>query len=760
MPGRPLAELLKEKQSSQKQNIPSQAPKSEDSWSNMINKVKADVMSSASTTSGVSKPKTATTVEKKPVPQITKWQDEYQPIFEKMYADKYDWAHFSTVARAVNGRYDKIDLKDQNFKNFVSTSKAVAEAARNYYNDPTENNKKSYEKLYDDSYKYRQALAKKYNSNNKSKFGYVFDRVNGTFKTAKQFDKDNNSPEVDFTFATSTAKVFDKNGELITEIENINIPVYYKNHQNEKAALENKSLRLLNPVHQSWNQFALNNLEKDVKHETKDLSFNLLKSELDFIAKTGTVGSTRKEDKEEARLILQKIKGLSYDDQLNYLKNNKDKILTMVNNMGYYGKLNAVKSYRDKITDINWFNASDYSGDTKQLFRNIQQGAKLDSYREDYNAFLKFDKNTREQVVKAMQNNWEENSDKFGYDVISKEINNRYLNALISTGKDGSFNVNSYSKFLANSNPSLFGTSRNLSKWEKSMSKRLQEELKTVYYGMSKAFKKTFDDKSVTTKISDSMAFPLKYASLDFSINKDGYFVGDTDKLKQQEVALPLYDLLKEGDDFTNSKAVLFSNSEIKSGLYAIQRSDIEERMNSSSMLKMKKQDGTITTNESDYENGKKTVKYDAVDNEKILKDFISKTKDPSDIKLTYLKNTNVKGFVSFVFENEEGVKMQMFVPEENLKGMPIYEQTKLTSTERMFRANGNKQVLAGEGSIKNVVLKVNDKQEYYLSYSKKINGNIVTFKPTLPGLYFGAQKLEDVINAAEQYVKILSSND
>jgi hypothetical protein len=351
-------------------------------------------------------------------------------------------------------------------------------------------------------------------------------------------------------------------------------------------------------------------------------------------------------------------------------------------------------------------------------------------------------------------------------------MNQRYLQALITYNPDDlktnndseeykPLNINSFQKFLENSHPSLFGTNRPLQEWEKARARDLRENLKPIYYGMSKAFKKNFDNAGVTTKISNSMAFPLKYESVDFTI-ENGYFRGDTEKRKQKEVVEPIFNLLKDGADFTNSKAVLFSNAEINDGLFALQRSEIEERMNNPSMMRFNsKKQKLVTTNEDDYvyEQKSKYNEYEKYDNKTILNNFLSKTKDPSDIRLIYLKDTNVKGFASFLFENKEGIKMQMFVPKENLKGMPLYEKTKLTTDESMFRAKGNSLRLEDDGPIKKVYLKVNDKQEYVLTYNKLIDGNNKQFSTTIPGAYFGATKLNDVVSRANQIIKTVNNN-
>ena len=764
MPGRPLSELLKEKEQVQKQNAPSPSS-SGDSWSNMINKVKSDVISSASKASVASKPKTSATVEKKSAPQITKWQDEYQPIFEKMYSDKYNWESFSHVARAVNGRYDKLELNDPNVMLFMLTSKSAAQAAKDYYNNPSKENLSNYESFLEQSTNYRTLLANKYTENKKDTYGYVFDIENSSFKTVNQFNKDNDSPEPIYGKAITDLNlfakdVFDDSGELMAEIESINKKVYYSNHQNEKKKLENKSLRLINPVHDSWNNYALNNLKKEVSSDTRELASDLLISELRFIAKNGTVGDSRRADQQTANTILQKIKGRSFDEKVSILNKESKNVRAVLNNMGYYGKLNVVKSYRDLITDSSWFNNTDLPK-PNNLFQKIQKDSTLDLYRKDYNDFLKFDTDTRAQVLQVMKNDWEDIANKFGYDVTSKNTNERYLNSLISQGKEGSLNINSFQKFLENSHPSLFGTNRPLQEWEKARARDLRENLKPIYYGMSKAFKKTFDNAKVTSKISSSIAFPLKYESIDFTI-ENGYFRGDTEKRKQKEVVEPIFNLLKDGADFTNSKAVLFSNSEINDGLFALQRSEIEERMNNSSMMRLNsKKEKSVTLNEDEYFNqpkGKYTeyVKYD---NKTILNEFLSKTKDPSDIRLTYLKNTNVKGFASFIFENKEGVKMQMFVPTENLKGMPLYEKTKLTTDEQIFRAKGNTLQLEDNGPVKQVYLKVNKDNEYVLSYNRLVAGDNRRFEKAIPGAYFGATKLDDVISRANQIVKTVTDN-
>jgi hypothetical protein len=802
MPGRPLSELLKEKEQVQKQNAPSPSS-SGDSWSNMINKVKSDVISSASKASVASKPKTSATVEKKAAPQITKWQEEYQPIFENLYKDKYNWESFSHVARAVNGRYDKLELNDPNVTKFIQTSKGAGEAAKNYYNNPSKENLSNYESFLEQSKNYRTLLANKYTENKKDTYGYVFDIENSSFKTVNQFNKDNDSPEPIYGKAITDLNlfakdVFDDSGELMAEIESINKKVYYSNHQNEKKKLENKSLRLINPVHDSWNNYALNNLKKEVSSDTRELASDLLISELRFIAKNGTVGDSRRADQQTANTILQKIKGRSFDEKVSILNKESENVRAVLNNMGYYGKLNVVKSYRDKITDVSWFNNTDLPKPSN-LFQKIQKDSTLDLYRKDYNDFLKFDTDTRAQVLQVMKNDWKDIANKFGYDVTSKNMNERYLQALVTFNSDdlkGSenpenlgkklnpLNINSFQKFLENVEPVIFGPStidRNLAIYsrmgspkqiagmrtidaetqEKSYINNLKEKYRNIYYGMSKAFKKTFDNAKVTSKISSSIAFPLKYESIDFTI-ENGYFRGDTEKRKQKEVVEPIFNLLKDGADFTNSKAVLFSNAEINDGLFALQRSEIEERMNNSSMMRLNsKKQKLVTTNEDDYVNqpkGKYT-EYEKYDNKTILNDFLSKTKDPSDIRLTYLKNTNVKGFASFIFENKEGVKMQMFVPTENLKGMPLYEQTKLTSDEQIFRAKGNTLQLEDNGPVKQVYLKVNKDNEYVLSYNRLVAGDNRRFEKAIPGAYFGATKLDDVISRANQIVKTVTEN-
>jgi len=320
MPGKSIEQLKKEmaKEQVQKPSSPS-SNSSEDSWSNMINKVKSDVMSSASTASVASKPKTSATVEKKAAPQITKWQEEYQPIFENLAKDNYSWEKVSHIARAVNGRYDKLEpilKRDNNFLKFVETSKAAGEAAKTYYNNQTDENFKKFQSILDESSKYRTLVANKYTENKKDTYEYVFDSENSSFKTVNQFNKDNDSPEPIYGKAITDLNlfakdVFDDSGELMAEIESINKKVYYTNHQNEKKKLENKSLRLINPVHDSWNNYALNNLELKINPDTKKLAYDLLTSELQFVAKNGTVGDTRRSDQQTANTILQKIKGLS-----------------------------------------------------------------------------------------------------------------------------------------------------------------------------------------------------------------------------------------------------------------------------------------------------------------------------------------------------------------------------------------------------------------------------------------------------------------
>jgi group I intron endonuclease len=408
-----------------------------------------------------------------------------------------------------------------------------------------------------------------------------------------------------------------------------------------------------------------------------------------------------------------------------------------------------------------------YIGQSKDMERRFIEYNKLKckKQRKLYSSFMKYgvDKHMFYIVeecnideLNIVERKWQDY-----YDVTSKNTNERYLNSLISQGKEGSLNINSFQKFLENSHPSLFGTNRPLQEWEKARARDLRENLKPIYYGMSKAFKKTFDNAKVTSKISSSIAFPLKYESIDFTI-ENGYFRGDTEKRKQKEVVEPIFNLLKDGADFTNSKAVLFSNSEINDGLFALQRSEIEERMNNSSMMRLNsKKEKSVTLNEDEYFNqpkGKYTeyVKYD---NKTILNEFLSKTKDPSDIRLTYLKNTNVKGFASFIFENKEGVKMQMFVPTENLKGMPLYEKTKLTTDEQIFRAKGNTLQLEDNGPVKQVYLKVNKDNEYVLSYNRLVAGDNRRFEKAIPGAYFGATKLDDVISRANQIVKTVTDN-
>lgn len=777
----PLEQLRKEKREKEAAAL-SEKPKATDSWSDIFNRVANQYLPTAN------QAEKKQIVSRVPVAsKITKWQDEYQPTFEKAFGDKYNWESFSNIARAINGRYDDLDIKDTDFTNFVANSKQAAISLKNYYNNPTENNKKEFQQAYNESLNFRSAVAKKFTASNINKYNYIFDVENSSFKNLNKYNRDNNDPEYDYTKSNNTAKVYDKNDELISEIENKNTYVYYSNHEREKAVLQNKSLNLLNPVHQSWNTYALNNLEKGTNSDTKKLAYDLIQSELQFISKNGTVGSSRKQDQNDANVMLQKMKGLSYAEQTNFLKTRRDKINNLVNNMGYYGKLVAVKSYRKQVKDISWFNAGDSSKSSEDLFEKIQEGSYLDKYRTDYNDFLKFDKNTRKEVINAMQSNWEDDSVKFDYTVGNKKLNDKYLNALITQGDDESstLNLNSFDKFLKNVNPAVFDS--NVNYGEDALAKRialgqntklgsggygqietsdfilkerLKNELKIVYNGMSKAFKKTYDNAKVSTKISDSFAFNVVYKSVDFTVDSEGFFKGNTDKKKQKDVVLPIYDLLKNGDDFTNSKAVLFSNSEIEEGLFAIQSSDILKRMNSSSMLKMKKQDGTIAINESDYEDGKKTVKYDAVNNKKILDDFLNSTKDPSDIELTYLKNTNAEGFVSFIFENKEGKKMQMFVPKENVKNMPLYKETKSTAQEKIFSANGNKQELPNQGAYKNVFISVNDKNLYQIQYTKNEDGNIKSYKYPMVGYYKGAVSLSETLSRANGLLRELSKED
>lgn len=664
--------------------------------------------------------------EKKEPTKLSNWDEQIAPIIDDYPQLKsvLNYKNSKHIMRAVNGRYDKVmnQLKEEDpkayesFKNFKNNSWALANELKKI--DTGEFNPDSFSKYMKNATTYYNGLADSYQYDKNKKWAM---NSEGVMMNRDQYEKWDQTPKVSKDKASTSARVVynpDDMDELIADYETGNISKGYQKLKNIDKYYKDKGLELIQPITKSWVSTSLQNIGKDgTDADTNSAALGLSSDLLKHVSKYKTVldPDYSKSDQDFANSILKQLNGKSKEEKFKILQSNAQKITSVAGRMGYYGNASLFNSYRNSTIGKNQnYYPNKTNKDRLQYFNETQKGGVIDQTIKNFREFREVDKNVRLKTLDIVNNkSWQEIKDRFGYDMKQSQFN-LAMNELI----DDNGNIVSYKtwkkKMSSIPDPENYGYTpggtpvfgsafKNIQEkgvkrmsalsqlyaqndddvtlgeyvhpahwiWGKGNEERREDRFKEIYNNFKKSYKKSFDKVKMKevydgtlmdAGFGDDRNQAMEYKGVDLSVDKN-MRLKSTSTPKQENVNKVFSLLFDDNGNIDKEKVTVFGDKDIKNGLNAIQRDDLDEQREN---------------------------------NETVLKEFLKGNNDH--VTMTFFRNTNVPGQAAYQFYDTKSKKSMMVYAPKDLLGKSGVAEDLFTKTGRdplefSFRAKGELQL-------------------------------------------------------------------
>ncbi len=683
----------------------------------------ADLIFKGTQLSGnVEKPKAG--IEKKETAKLSNWDSQIAPIIDD-YPELKKFVNYETskpMMRAVNGRYDNVmnQLKEDdpkayaNFKKFKDSSWAMANEMKKIETGGF--SPENFTKYQKDAKVYFKSIADSFDYDKNKRFAM---NPEGVMMTREQYDKWDEIPSISKNKSSTSAKVV-YNDEifknLVADYETPNVSNSYKKLNNINEYYKDKGVELIQPITKSWVATSLQRI--DVKKPDADKDAAALNMNMDLLKHVGKYKTTgdpdlARGDQATANDILNQLRGKDKSEQLQLLKANSAKINSLSGRMGYYGNASIYNKYKNGYIG----KTLDYYPQTKDkdrgdYFNQTQENGVIDRTIDNFKQFRKVDEDIRLQTLTLTNQNWKTISDRFGY-TMKKPQFELAMNELV----DDKGNIVSYKKWSdnlrkindpsgystrVNNNPA-FGSTFQGSKesayknksalgqiWEQNKGyhiggggadwlpfgstdeEDIKKDLVGIYNNLKKSYKKNFDSVKSKTVYEATLLDAgfgnernqaMEYRGVNLTVDKN-MRLKQTEGPKQENINKVFGMLFDEMGNVDKENVTIFSNKDIKSGLNAVQTSDLKEQRN----------------------------KNNTNNNEVVLKNFLKQDND--NVTMTFFRNTNAPNQSAYQFYNTKTKESMMVYAPKSMLGKNGIKEDLFTKTGKdpldfTFKAKG-----------------------------------------------------------------------
>lgn len=636
---------------------------------------------------------------------INKWDNEILPQIEKMGLEKgllsYDNTKF--MRNAYNGQYwnamqkikgsnpeayeslKKLHGVSVSFANELKKEQPNGEALSNYFSKANQ---------------YQSQVAEIFSNKEAS---YKLDFETGKILDEKTYRKKSNEVVQFDNITSNTVKIVKEFGILGLKLRNTNdAPSYNYLKGVEKQHMSKIKTATKSYVSEWVDNSLTNSLPKEARRaDVNKNAFQITTDLLTFVMKYGTTATDKENQKKDqlvARNLLQQVYKKPPDEQLEFFKSQSENIRSITDRLGYHGSNYIFNKYKSQIgSDATYY---DYDNDNNPS-KKLEGIKKIEEYQKVYSEFGEISKKLKVSAYKeAVQSK--------GSNEYFKNISMDHKIGLDALTDDNG-NIVSYSKFR-NSLP--MGIKVNGSVYNVGVqnsrgigAEELEKALKHNYYNLAKGYKVVLDERKAKLSYEKSLLDQgygnesrkaVGFESVDLRTNEFGSLQSFSSP-KQKNIS-KLWSLFKnENGTFGNPQHTIFVPGNVQTKL--------------------------LESNElSDY----------ASESNKVMKSFLAS--DPKDVKLVFLKNTNVPGFSQYKFiNNETGQSVNAFVKSSVLGSRGIKEdlfsKSHSSLEEFNFEATGKKQLLNrtdknGQLLVKDPFVYKNPKtNSYELKFKIMVNG-------------------------------------
>jgi hypothetical protein len=635
-----------------------------------------------------------------------KWDDQVLPQIEKLGLDKELLSYENTkfIRNAYNGQYWNAmqKVKGSNPEAYESLKKLhnVSTAFGNELKKENPNGEllSSY---FSKANQYQAKIADIFSS---KEAAYRLDFESGKILNEKEYRKKSNDV-VQFSDITSnTTKIVKDFGILGLKLRNTNDAPSYDYLRGIEKQHMSKIKKATKSYVSEWVDNSLtNSLPSEARRaDVNKNAFQLTTDLLTFVMKYGTTGAdkeTQKKDQALARNILQKVYNKPPNEQLAFFKSQNETIRNITDRLGFHGSNYVFNKYKKQIgNDATYY---DYESDDNPS-KKLDGIKKIEEYQKVYSEFGDISKKLKTSAYK-------EALESKGSNEYFKNISMDHrvgLNALV----DDNGNIVSYSKFRSRI-PNGFkmnGSTFNVGVMGSQGvgSEELEKGLRKNYYNLAKGYKVVLDERKAKLSYEKTLLEQgfgnesrkaVGFESVDLSVNEYGSLKSFSSP--KQKNLTKLWSLFKnDNGTFGNPQHTIFVPGKVSTKL--LESDEL-----------------------SDF----------SKESDKTMKSFLKS--DPKDVRLVFLKNTNVPGFSQYKFiNNETGESINAFIKSSVLGSRGIkedlYSKSKSSLEEFNFEATGKKQLLNrtnknGETLVKDAYVYKNPKTNAFeLKFKVMVNGN------------------------------------
>lgn len=654
-----------------------------------------------------------------PKQSVNKWDNEILPQIEKMGLEKgllsYDNTKF--MRNAYNGQYWNAmqKVKGSNPEAYESLKKLhnVSAAFGNELKKEQPNGE-VLSRYFSKANQYQAEVAEIFSN---KEAAYKLDFETGKILDEKTYRKKSNEVVQFDDITSNTTKIVKEFGILGLKLRNTNDAPSYNYLKGVEKQHMSKIKTATKSYVSEWVDNSLNNsLPKEARRaDVNKNAFQITTDLLTFVMKHGTTATdkeTQKKDQVIARNLLQQVYKKPADEQLEFFKNQSENIRGLTDRLGYHGSNYIFNKYKSQLgSDATYY---DYENDNNPS-KKLDGIKKIEEYQKVFSEFGEISKKLKVSAYKeALQSKG--SNEYFKNISMNHEVG---LKALV----DDNGNIVSYSKFRSRipdgfkMNGSTFDVgvmgSRGVGAEE------LEKGLKHNYYNLAKGYKVVLDERKAKLSYEKSLLDQgygnesrkaVGFESIDLRTNEFGSLQSFSSP-KQKNVS-KLWSLFKnENGTFGNPQHTIFVPGSVPTKL--LESDEL-----------------------SDF----------AKESNKTMKSFLSS--DPKDVKLVFLKNSNVPGFSQYKFiNNETGQSVNAFVKSSVLGSRGIKEdlfsKSQSSLEEFNFEATGKKQLL--NRTDKNGQLLIKDP---YIYKNSKTNAYELKFKIMVNG-YWKNQTFNGVPNVS-----------
>jgi hypothetical protein len=579
--------------------------------------------------------------------------------------------------------------------------------------------------------------------------------------------------------------------EIEADYENPNVAKAYNKLKSTDEQWRNNGLKKIQPITKSWTAVALANIGgKTTDADTNGDALSLITTQLYHINKHKTTQDPdlATKDQQNALKILKQIKGKTNEQKFEILKNNASTIKGMTSRMGYFGNAKVYNQFKKSHigTNLDFYPTSNVGKTPMDYFNETRENGNIDMHIYNYRQFREGNTKIKQDAKSLALSKWQSSKDRLGYsDYTEKDVAKIYNSLVDENGtikgystflkdlgydeKTGYLGKTDYDskndKFVGSAFTRLYNKSTS---WDtpvnavqsvnngqtfldkngrvrQSMDTYVGDKetfnnvMKKVYSDFKKNYKRTFDDQKIknvynTTlldlNLGDEVNQSMEFRGVDLRVNKDMKLKASTGP-KQENVNKVFNLMFDDNGNIDTEKVTIFGNKAVKEGLYAIDKTDLEQQK-----------------------------KYG---NEAALKDFLKDNNEH--VTMSFFRNTNVPGQAAYQFYNPDTKKSIMVYTPKELIGKngvqeDLYSKTGRSPLDVTFKLKGELEMPIikndkGRSAYKSAVLKYDRENNTY--YGETVyNGVEKTeiFRYTIPN----ANQIS-IDQAQRDYLKFLYNN-